>query len=166
MATATVPTASRAWTFEKTSSGPWPGSREPQRDRYWAARRRPTCRNRGPAGRGFGDWVKTYHIVLPTLQVDPGDVLPDGLIVPAVGAVLHHVPLAPPLHSGGQAKKLLRKLRMSFPEAQVWESRNEPGHGMKGPSISAPGAPAGWFEARAAASLTPCMTWRQFAAEA
>lgn len=155
---------SRAWTFEKTSAGPWPGSREPQQDRYCAARRRPTCRNRGPAGRGFGDWVTTFTVVLPALPVAPGVVLPDGLVVPPTGAVLHHVPLAPAVHSAGQAKKLLRRVRARFPDAEVWEVRCDPArrHGQV-PSISAPGAPQGWLEARAPA-LAPLLTWAGFAA--
>lgn len=155
---------SRAWTFEKASTGPWPGSREPQRDRYWAARSRPTCRNRGPAGRGFGGWVKTFTVVLPALPVAPGVVLPDGLVVPSTGAMLHDVPLAPTAHSAGQAKKLLRRIQARFPDAKVWEHRSDPGrHYGQAPSVSAPGAPQGWRETRAPA-LAPRLTWAGFAA--
>lgn len=159
---------SRAWTFEKTSAGPWPGSLEPQLDRYWAARRRPTCRNRGPAGRGIGDgsWRKTYSVVLPSLTVQPGTVLPDGLVVPATGAVLHDVPLAPAVRSAGQVKKLLRQVRTRFPEACVYEVFSAPGrsHG-DAPGVSAPGAPQGWHGVRAPA-LAPRLTWAGFAAAA
>lgn len=158
----------RSWTFEKTSAGPWPGSREPQLDRYCAARKRPTCRNRGPAGRGFGagTWVKTFTVVLPALPVAPGVVLPDGLVVPPTGAVLHDVPLAPPVRSAGQAKKLLRRVRARFPDATIWEVRCDPArHYGQAPSISAPDAPQGWLQARMP-TLVPRLTWAGFAAAA
>jgi hypothetical protein len=154
---------SRAWTFEKTSTGPFPGSREPQRDRYWAARNRPTCRNRGPSGRSFGNgtWVKTFHVVLPMLPLEPGTVLPSGLVAPSTSATLRGVPLAPAVRSGGRAKKLLRQLQACFPDAEIWELCSAPGRDYGSPSVDAPGAPAGWVDVRAP-ELAPRMSWKQF----
>lgn len=158
---------SRAWTFDKKSVGPWPGSHEPQRDRYWAARDRPSCRNRGPSGRLFGSpgsWVRTYWIVKPDIVLEPGSVLPSGLVVPVTGAVLHNVPLARPCFSMGQARKLLRKVRERWADARVVESCGVPEERWtRGPSISAPGAAAGWWDVRAP-DRAPRLTWKQFAA--
>jgi hypothetical protein len=98
--------------------------------------------------------------------VAPGVVLPDGLIVPPTGAILHDVPLAPAVRSAGQAKKLLRRVRARFPDANIWEHRSAPDRDCGlAPSISAPGAPRGWHEARAPV-LAPRLTWAGFAAAA
>lgn len=158
----------RSWTFEKKTRGPWFGSMEPQRDRYWAARERPTCRNLGPSGRSFGarDWVKTYWVVQRTVAVPAGVVLPSGLVVPSGGATLNCVPLAPRTFSAGQAKKLLRKVQRRFPEATVIESIGEPDdQRSRMPSISAPSAPPGWWDVRKP-ELAPRVSWRQFVAAA
>lgn len=138
MATTTVPKASRAWTFEKTSTGAWIGSLEPQADRYRAACERPTCRNRGPKGPSLGGgpkrWVKTFWVVSPITELRAGTVLRDGQIVPPTGYILHNVPLAPPCYSVGQGKKLLRKLRRRHAYATLIGLASDPRYAQKTPA--------------------------------
>lgn len=129
----------RTWTFEKKTAGCWIGSWEPQVDRYRAACERPTCRNRGPKGPALGGgsprWVKTFWVVIPATQLQPGAVMHDGQAVPPTGGhLIHNTPLASPCRSVGQAKKLLRKVRRTHAQASLIALAADPRHHLRSPA--------------------------------
>ena len=142
----------------------WQDTNDRARDLYWARRRLP-WKNRGPFGCKHA-WSalpdrSTWHVV-HDVPVAGGTVLPDGLIVPQVGATLCNVQLAPACHSSRQARKLLKRIQRRIPDAHVVRfvrtmpeksdgTMTSDRHVRIGSIQANDGAPADWWNVRVTA---------------